>query len=161
MTEQVTPEERIAALGLRLPPVPAPVAAYVPAVRSGPYVFTSGQLPMVDGELVETGKVGTDVDADVSPEAAKAAARICVLNALAAVRDLVGELGKVRRIVKVVGYVASSPNFTGQPGVVNGASELLGEIFGDAGAHARSAVGVAALPLDAPVEIELIVEVRD
>lgn len=161
MTEQVTPEERIAALGLRLPPVPAPVAAYVPAVRSGPYVFTSGQLPMVDGELVETGKVGTDVDADVSPEAARAAARICVLNALAAVRDLVGELGKVRRIVKVVGYVASSPNFTGQPGVVNGASELLGEIFGDAGAHARSAVGVAALPLDAPVEIELIVEVRD
>jgi enamine deaminase RidA (YjgF/YER057c/UK114 family) len=156
-----TPEQRLAALGLALPPVAAPVAAYVSAVRSGGYVYTAGQLPTVDGELVEVGKVGTGADADVSPEAAKAAARICVLNALAAVRAVIGELSNVVRVVKVVGYVASMTNFTGQAGVVNGASELLAEVFGaDVGAHARSSVGVAVLPLDAPVEIELVVEIR-
>lgn len=159
-----TPEERLAELGLTLPPVAKPLASYVPAVRSGSYVYTAGQLPTVDGELVETGKVGTGADAPVSPEAAKAAARICALNGLAAVRSVVGELSNVVRVVKVVGYVASMPNFTGQAGVVNGASDLLGEVFGagpDAvGAHARSSVGVAVLPLDAPVEIELTVEVR-
>lgn len=157
-----TPEERISALGLTLPPVAKPVAAYVPAVRTGAYVYTSGQLPTVDGELVEVGRVGTDADAAVSPEAAKAAARVCALNALAAVRGVVGDLSKVVRVVKVVGFVASMPNFTGQPGVVNGASELLGEVFPDGvGQHARSAVGVAVLPLDAPVEVELVVEVAD
>lgn len=150
-----TPDERLASLGLTLPAVPAPVAAYIPAVRSGSYVYTSGQLPMVDGALPVTGKVG----AEVTPEQANDLARVAVLNAIAAVRAEVGDLGKVQRIVKVVGYVASAPEFTGQPGVVNGASELLGEVFGDAGRHARSAVGVAVLPLDAPVEIELVVEV--
>jgi enamine deaminase RidA (YjgF/YER057c/UK114 family) len=150
-----TPEQRLAALGLTLPAVPAPVAAYIPTVRSGAHVFTSGQLPMVDGALKVTGKVG----AEVTPEQAKDLARIAALNAIAAVRAEVGELSQVRRIVKVVGYVASAPDFTGQPGVVNGASELLGEVFGDAGRHARSAVGVAVLPLDAPVEVELVVEV--
>lgn len=146
--------DRLAELGLELPPVVAPVAAYVPAVRTGNLVYTSGQLPMVNGELSATGKVG---DA-VSPDDAKAAARICALNALAAVDALVG-IDSVTRIVKVVGFVASAPGFTGQPGVVNGASLLFGEVFGDAGQHARSAVGVAELPLDAPVEVELIVEV--
>jgi enamine deaminase RidA (YjgF/YER057c/UK114 family) len=141
-----TPEERLAALGLALPPVATPLAAYVPAVRTGNLVYTAGQLPLVDGVL--------------GPDAAKAAARICALNALAAVRGVVGELSRVVRIVKVVGYVASDPAFSAQPGVVNGASELLAQLFGDAGLHARSAVGVAALPLDAPVEVELIVEVR-
>ena len=150
-----SPEQRLAELGLTLPPVPAPVAAYIPSVRSGAYVFTSGQVPMVDGALQVTGKVG----AEVSAEQAKELARTAVLNAIAAVHAEVGDLSRVRRIVKVVGYVASAPDFTGQPGVVNGASELLGEVFGDAGRHARSAVGVAVLPLDAPVEIELIVEV--
>jgi enamine deaminase RidA (YjgF/YER057c/UK114 family) len=150
-----TPEERLAALGRTLPGVAAPVAAYVPAVRSGSHIFTSGQLPMVEGKLAATGKVG----AEVSPEDAKKLAATCVLNALAAVKAEIGELSKVRRVVKVVGFVASAPDFTGQPGVVNGASELLGEVFGDAGVHARSAVGVAVLPLDAPVEVELIVEV--
>ncbi|MDQ1643007.1 MAG: hypothetical protein QOJ90_2358 [Actinomycetota bacterium] len=150
-----TPEERIVELGLELPPVAAPVAAYVPAVRSGNWVFTSGQVPMVAGSLAATGKVGAEVAAD----RAKELAAICALNALAAVKAEIGELSAVRRVVKVVGFVASSPDFTGQPGVVNGASELLGQIFGDAGVHARSAVGVAALPLDAPVEVELIVEV--
>jgi enamine deaminase RidA (YjgF/YER057c/UK114 family) len=149
-----SPEQRLAGLGLTLPPVPAPVAAYVPTVRSGAFVFTSGQLPMVDGALPVTGKVG----ADVTAEQAKELARTAALNAIAAVRAEVGELGRIRRVVKVVGYVASTPDFTGQPGVVNGASELLGEVFGDAGRHARSAVGVAVLPLDAPVEVELIVE---
>ena len=133
----------------------APVAAYVPAVRSGSYVFTSGQLPMVDGSLAATGKVG----AEVSAEDAKQLAATCALNALAAIKAEIGDLDRVRRIVKVVGFVASMPDFTGQPGVVNGASELLGEVFGDKGVHARSAVGVAVLPLDAPVEVELIVEV--
>lgn len=150
-----TPEERLAALGLALPEVAKPVAAYVPAVRTGSYVYTSGQLPFVGGQLVATGKVG----ADVTPEQAKELARTCALNALAAVRAEVGELSAVTRVVKVVGFVASSPDFTGQPGVVNGASELLGEVFGDAGVHARSAVGVTSLPLDAPVEVEIVVEV--
>lgn len=146
---------RLEELGLHLPPVAAPVAAYVPTVRSGNLVFTSGQLPFVAGVLPATGKVGTEVAA---VEAAQFA-RIAVLNALAAVAAEIGSLDRVRRIVKLVGFVASSPEFTGQPAVVNGASELLGEIFGEAGQHARSAVGVAVLPLDAPVEIELIVEV--
>ena len=146
---------RLAELGLTLPPVVAPVAAYVPARRSGSFVYTSGQLPMVDGVLPHTGKVG----AAVSPEEAADLARICALNALAAVDALVG-LDAVVGVVKVVGFVASDPSFTGQPGVVNGASNLLGEVFGDAGVHARSAVGVAVLPLDSPVEVELIVEVR-
>jgi enamine deaminase RidA (YjgF/YER057c/UK114 family) len=150
-----TPEERLADLGLTVPEVARPVAAYVPAVRTGSYVYTSGQLPMVAGQLAATGKVG----AEVTPEAAKDLARICALNALAAVRAEVGDLSAVTRVVKVVGFVASTPEFTGQPGVVNGASELLGAVFGDAGVHARSAVGVASLPLDAPVEVEIVVEV--
>ncbi|ACU98574.1 RidA family protein [Saccharomonospora viridis] len=145
---------RLTELGIELPAVAAPVAAYVPAVRTGSYVYTSGQLPFVDGELAATGKVG----AEVSPEEAKQHARTAVLNALAAVHDLVG-IDSVVRIVKVVGYVASSEGFGGQPAVINGASEVLGEIFGDAGAHARAAVGVAELPLGAPVEVELTVEV--
>jgi enamine deaminase RidA (YjgF/YER057c/UK114 family) len=148
-------EERLAALGLTLPEVVAPLAAYTPAVRTGAYVFTSGQLPMVDGKLTATGKVG----AEVTAEQAKELARTCALNALAAVRSVVGDLDEVVRVVKVVGFVASAPDFTGQPGVINGASELLGEVFGDAGVHARSAVGVAVLPLDAPVEVEIQVEV--
>jgi enamine deaminase RidA (YjgF/YER057c/UK114 family) len=152
-----SPEQRLTELGLALPEVAKPVAAYVPAVRSGAYVYTSGQLPLVDGELVATGKVGAEVDA----ERAKELAATCALNALAAVRAEVGDLARVRRVVKVVGFVASAPDFTGQPGVINGASELLGQVFGDAGVHARSAVGVAVLPLDAPVEVEVIVEVAD
>lgn len=146
--------DRLVELGIELPPVAAPVACYVPAVRSGQHVYTSGQLPMVAGTLLATGKVGVEVTADE----AVGYARTCALNALAAIHALVG-IDNVRRVVKVVGFVASSPDFTGQPGVVNGASNFLGEVFGDAGAHARSAVGVAVLPLDAPVEIELIVEV--
>jgi enamine deaminase RidA (YjgF/YER057c/UK114 family) len=148
------PLRRLAELGLELPAVAAPLAAYVPAVRSGHLVYTAGQLPTVDGALAGTGKVG----ADVTTEQAAELARTCALNALAAVHALVG-LDAVTRVVKVVGYVASAPEFTGQPAVVNGASELLAEVFGAAGAHARSSVGVAALPLDAPVEVELIVEV--
>jgi enamine deaminase RidA (YjgF/YER057c/UK114 family) len=146
---------RLAELGIELPPVTAPLAAYVPARRSGAFVYTSGQLPMVDGALQRTGKVGREV----SVEDAAGLARIAALNALAAVHGLVG-LDAVSGVVKVLGFVASAPDFTGQPAVVNGASALLGEVFGDAGAHARSAVGVAVLPLDAPVEIELIVELR-
>jgi enamine deaminase RidA (YjgF/YER057c/UK114 family) len=138
-----------------MPPVAAPVAAYVPAVRTGSLVYTSGQLPFAGGELAATGKVG----AEVSPEEAKRHARTCVLNALAAVDAFTG-VEEIVRVVKVVGFVASAEGFTGQPAVINGASELLGEIFGEAGTHARSAVGVAELPLGAPVEIELIVEVR-
>jgi enamine deaminase RidA (YjgF/YER057c/UK114 family) len=145
---------RLKELGLTLPPVVPPVAAYVPAVQTGNLVYTSGQLPMVDGELPAVGKVG----AQVTAEQGKELARTCALNALAAIDALVG-IDSVVRVVKVVGFVASSPDFTGQPGVINGASELLGEVFGDKGRHARSAVGVAALPLDAPVEVELIVEV--
>jgi enamine deaminase RidA (YjgF/YER057c/UK114 family) len=146
---------RLAELGIRLPPVSSPVAAYVPAIRSGSLVFTSGQLPFIDGGLRRTGKVGGSVDV----EAASADAKVCALNALAAIDDLVG-LDTVVRIVKVVGFVASAEGFTGQPRVVNGASELLGKIFGDVGQHARSAVGVAELPLGAPVEVELTVEVQ-
>lgn len=151
----VSPTARLAELGLTLPPVAAPLAAYVPARRSGSFVFTSGQLPTVDGALPRTGKVG----GAVTPEEAAELARTCALNALAAVDALVG-LDSVVGVVKLVGFVASEPEFTGQPAVINGASNLIGEIFGEAGAHARSAVGVAALPLDAPVEVELIVEVR-
>ena len=148
-------EDKIAALGLKLPQVVPPLATYQPAVRSGSYVFTSGQLPMVDGALPATGKVG----AEVSPEQAKELAATCALNALAAVKSVIGDLDKIQRVVKVVGFVASAPDFTGQPGVLNGASELLGEILGDKGVHARSAVGVAVLPLDAPVEVEIQVEI--
>jgi enamine deaminase RidA (YjgF/YER057c/UK114 family) len=150
-----TPEERLAAAGLTLPEVVAPLAAYVPAVRSGSMIYTSGQLPIADGQLQATGKVGTDVSADE----AHGLARICALNALAAVVSLTGSLSAVRRVVKVTGFVASAPDFTGQPQVINGASELLLEIFGEAGRHARSAVGTAVLPRDAPVEVELIVEI--
>jgi enamine deaminase RidA (YjgF/YER057c/UK114 family) len=145
---------RLADLGVVLPSVAKPLAAYVPAVQTGDLVYTSGQLPLVEGKLTHIGKVG----AAVTPEEAKKAARTCALNALAAIDALVG-IDRVNRVVKVVGFVASAPGFSGQPGVVNGASEFLGEVFGDAGVHARSAVGVAELPLDAPVEVELIVEV--
>ncbi len=148
-------EERLAALGHVVPDVAPPVAVYVPAVRTGSLVYTSGQLPLSGGALLATGKVG----AEVTPEAAKELAAQCALNAIAAVKSLVGDLDSVVRVVKVVGFVASKPDFTGQPAVVNGASELLGAAFGEAGVHARSAVGVAALPLDAPVEVEVIVEV--
>jgi enamine deaminase RidA (YjgF/YER057c/UK114 family) len=150
----VTASSRLKELGLELPPVVPPVAAYVPAVQTGSLVYTSGQLPMSGGEMAHTGLVG----GPVTPEQAKDLARTCALNALAAIDALVG-LDSITRVVKVVGFVASAPGFTGQPGVVNGASELLGDVFGEAGRHARSAVGVAALPLDAPVEVELIVEV--
>ncbi|WP_404391183.1 RidA family protein [Humibacillus xanthopallidus] len=150
-------EDRLAELGLSVPELVPPVAAYVPVVRDGDLVFTSGQLPMVDGALAATGKVGAEVDAD----AAKALAETCALNAIAAIKSEVGDLDTVSRVVKVVGFVASDPGFTGQPGVINGASELLVKAFGDKGIHARSAVGVAALPLDAPVEVEVIVSVRD
>ena len=150
-----TPEERLHELGLAVPEVAKPVASYVPAVRSGHHVFTSGQLPMREGQLIATGKVG----GEVTPEEALACARQCALNAIAAVRAEVGELANVKRIVKVVAFVASTPDFTGQPGVANGASELFGAVFGDAGQHARSAVGVPVLPLDAPVEVEIVVEV--
>jgi enamine deaminase RidA (YjgF/YER057c/UK114 family) len=150
-----TAEERLAELGLTLPAVVAPVAAYVPAVRTGTYVYTAGQLPMADGKLLATGKVG---DA-VSAEDAAGLARTCALNALAAAASAAGGLSAITRIVKVTGFVASAPGFTGQPQVINGASELLTEVFGEAGQHARSAVGVAVLPMDAPVEVELIAEV--
>ena len=149
-----SPSARLAELGLTLPTVVPPVGSYLPAARSGNHVYTSGQLPMVDGALPATGKVG----GGVTPERAAEVARFCALNALAAVDSLVG-LDSVTRVVKLVGFVASAPDFTGQPGVVNGASDLLLEVFGEAGKHARSAVGVAVLPLDAPVECELIVEV--
>ena len=147
---------RLAELGLTLPDVVPPLAAYQPAVRSGAYVFTAGQLPLVDGKLTTTGKVG----AEVSPEDAYDLARVCALNALAAVHSVTGDLDRIARVVKVVGFVASAPDFTGQPAVVNGASELLGEVLGDKGVHARSAVGVAVLPLDAPVEVEIQVELE-
>lgn len=150
-----TPEQRLEELGLAVPEVPKPVAAYVPAVRSGQHVFTSGQLPMRAGELMAVGKVG----GEVSAEEAYDCAQQCALNAIAAVKSIVGELSEVKRVVKVVAFVASTPDFTGQPGVANGASELLGKVFGDAGIHARSAVGVPVLPLDAPVEVEILVEI--
>ena len=153
-------EDRLAELGLTVPEVAAPVAAYVPAVQDGSRVFTSGQLPMVSGELVQTGKVG-EGHGLVPPEDAKKLAELCALNAIAAVRSLVGDLDRVAQVVKIVGFVASDPSFTGQPGVVNGASELLGKAFGEAGVHARSAVGVAVLPLDAPVEVEIVVALAD
>lgn len=151
-----TPTERLAELGLALPAVSTPAGAYVPAVRTGALVFTAGQIPIVDGAIPTTGKVG----AEVSAERAKELARICVLNALAAVASEAGSVDEIARVVKLVGFVASTPDFSGQPGVVDGASELLRDIFGDAGLHARSAVGVAALPRDVPVEVELIVELR-
>ncbi|MEU2549674.1 RidA family protein [Streptomyces roseolus] len=150
-------EARIAELGLKLPEVVPPIAAYQPAVQSGVYVYTAGQLPMVEGKLPVTGKVG----AEVTPEEAKALAATCALNALAAVKSVAGDLDRIKRVVKVVGFVASAPDFTGQPGVLNGASELLGEILGDKGVHARSAVGVTVLPLDAPVEVEVQVELTE
>ena len=149
--------ERLAELGLTVPAVAAPVAAYAPAVVTGGYVYTAGQLPFVDGALPVTGKVGATVDA----ETATAEARTAALNALAAVQSVAGSLDRVARVVKVTVFVASDPAFTGQPGVANGASTLVGEVFGDAGVHARSAVGVAVLPLDAPVEVELVVELTD
>ncbi len=151
-----SPAERLAELGLTLPPVVAPVAAYVPAVRTGGFVYTSGQLPMVDGKLAAVGKVG----AEVSGTDAADMARTCALNALAAAASAAGGLDAIARIVKVTGFVASAPGFSGQPQVVNGASELLIEVFGEDGRHARSAVGVAELPLNAPVEVELIAEIR-
>jgi enamine deaminase RidA (YjgF/YER057c/UK114 family) len=150
----VTWSERLAEQGIKLPEVVAPLAAYVPAVRTGNLVYTAGQLPMTAGKLAVTGKVG----ANVAPELAKTMTRVCALNALAAVDSLVG-IDSVTRVIKVVGFVASTPGFNGQPGVINGASELFGEVFGDAGTHARSAVGVSELPLDAPVEVEVIFEV--
>ena len=145
---------RLSELGITLPGVATPVASYVPAMTTGNLLFTAGQLPFVDGQLVRTGKVGTDISAS---EAA-ALARICTLNALAAAKATLGSLDRVTRIVKVNGFVASHPDFIGQPQVLNGASEILGEIFGDLGHHARAAVGVAVLPLDAPVEVDLILE---
>ncbi|MEV8530709.1 RidA family protein [Streptomyces sp. NPDC051211] len=150
-------EAKLAQLGLTLPEVVPPLAAYQPAVRSGQYVYTAGQLPMVKGSLPLTGKVG----AEVSAEQAKELAATCALNALAAVKSVIGDLDKIVRVVKVVGFIASAPDFTAQPGVLNGASELLGEVLGPKGVHARSAVGVAVLPLDAPVEVEFLVEISD
>ena len=152
-----TVEAAIAARGLTLPEVVPPIAAYQPAVRSGAYVFTAGQLPLVDGKLPLTGKVG----AEVTAEEAKELAATCALNALAAVKSVTGDLDRVARVVKVVGYVASAADFTGQSGVITGASELLGEVLGEKGVHARSAVGVAVLPLDAPVEVEIQVELAE
>jgi enamine deaminase RidA (YjgF/YER057c/UK114 family) len=149
------PEEKLAELGLKLPEVAKPVAAYVPAVRTGNLVYTSGQLPLREGTLIATGKVG---DA-VTPEVAAECAQQCALNALAAVKAEIGDLANIKRIVKAVAFIASTREFTGQPQVANGASELFGQVFGEIGQHARSAVGVPVLPLDAPVEVELIVEV--
>lgn len=154
MSAQASWKARLGELGLALPEVVAPLASYVPAVRTGDLVYTAGQLPMQAGKLAGTGKLG----AQVTPDEGKALARICALNALAAVDSLVG-IDSVTRVVKVVGFVASAPGFNGQPSVINGASDLIAEVFGDRGAHARSAVGVSELPLDAPVEVELIVEV--
>jgi enamine deaminase RidA (YjgF/YER057c/UK114 family) len=153
-------EQRLADLGLTLPEVAAPVAAYVPALQHGDLVYVSGQLPWEDGKLPATGKVG-EAEGLVDPATAQRLARQCALNAIAALKAHLGDLDRVVQVVKVVGFVASDPSFTGQPGVVNGASELLGQAFGDAGVHARSAVGVAVLPLDTPVEVEITVAVRD
>ena len=149
-------DDRLKELSITLADPAAPAGAYVPAIVDGDHVLTSGQLPLVDGALPVTGHVGAEVD----PEQAKEMARLCVVNALAAIRSVVGDLDRVEQVVKVVGFVSSAPDFTGQPGVINGASELLGEVFGDAGEHARSAVGVAALPLGSPVEVEVTVRVR-
>ncbi|GAB3558589.1 RidA family protein [Spelaeicoccus albus] len=154
-------ESAIADLGLALPEVVPPVASYVPAVVSGDYVYTAGQLPMIDGKLGAVGKVAAEGgDGVVDQQTAADMARVCALNALAAVKSAVGDLDKIVRVVKVVGFVASDPSFTQQPQVVNGASDLLGKVFGDRGVHARSAVGVAVLPMNAPVEVELIVQVE-
>jgi len=150
----VSVEARLAALGLELPEVATPAGAYVPAVISGNLVFTAGQIPLVDGKLMAEGRLG----AEISAEQGKEIAQRCALNAIAAVKSVLGDLGRVKKVVKVVGFVASTPDFTAQPGVVNGASELLQAAFGDVGIHARSAVGVAVLPLNSPVEVELIVE---
>ncbi|WP_157374448.1 RidA family protein [Haematomicrobium sanguinis] len=147
-------ETALANLGLSVPEAPKPLAAYVPAVISGPYVYTAGQLPFINGELTDTGKVG----AEVTPERAKELAEVSILNALGAIKGQIADLDRITRIVKVVGFVASDPEFYGQPGVINGASELLGSVFGDAGIHARSAVGVTVLPMNSPVEIEVIAE---
>lgn len=147
-------EQKIQELGLTLPPVAAPAGAYLPAIISGNLVFTAGQIPLVDGKLMATGKIG----AELTAEQGKEIAQRCALNAVAAVKSVIGDLDRITRIVKVVGFVASTPDFTAQPTVINGASEFLQEVFGEIGKHARSAVGVAALPLDAPVEVELIVE---
>ena len=156
-------EQRLAEMGVTLPDVAAPVAAYVPAVISGNHVYTSGQLPFIDGKLPAAGKVsagdeGSSDEPTVSPEEAKEYAAVCAVNALAAVKSVIGDLDRITRIVKVVGFVSSDPSFTGQPGVINGASELLGRVLGDAGQHAWSAVGVSVLPLDSPVEVEPIAE---
>ena len=153
-------EQRLAELGLAVPGVAAPAGAYVPAVQHAGLVFTSGQLPFVDGQLPATGKVG-DGAGLVPADDANRLAGLCALNAIAAVKSLVGDLDRVTQVVKVVGFVASDPAFTGQPGVINGASELLGQAFGEAGVHARSAVGVAVLPMDTPVEVEITVAVGD
>lgn len=150
-------EDRLHAIGLTVPPVVMPLAAYVPAMRSGIHVYTAGQLPMVEGELAAVGRLGAEISAEEGAELAK----ICGLNAIAAVKSVIGNLDRVVRVVKVVGFVASTPEFTSHPAVVNGASNLFKEAFGEAGVHARSAVGVAALPLGAPVEVEMIVEVAD
>ena len=147
-------EQRLLDLGITLPEVVQPLASYVPAVVTGNYVYTAGQLPLINGELPALGKVG----AEVTPEAAREYAATCAVNALAAIKSQIGDLDRISRIVKVVGFVASDPSFTGQPQVINGASDLLGQVLGDAGAHARSAVGVAVLPRDAPVEVEIIAE---
>ncbi len=147
-------EARLAELGLALPEVATPAGAYVPAVISGNLVFTAGQIPLVDGKLMAEGRLG----AEISAEAGKEIAQRCALNAIAAVKSVLGDLERVKKVVKVVGFVASTPEFTAQPGVVNGASELLQAAFGDKGIHARSAVGVAVLPLNSPVEVELVVE---
>ncbi|GAB2939758.1 RidA family protein [Nonomuraea fastidiosa] len=151
----MTPEQKLEELGYTLPPPVTPVGSYLPTVRTGDLLYTSGQVPILEGKLHQTGKLGADLGVDEG----KAAARQCVLNALAALKAELGELSRVRRIVKVVVFVASAPDFVDQPQVANGASDLLAEVFGEAGRHARSAVGVAALPLDAPVEVELIAEV--
>lgn len=153
-------EQRLAELGHTVPEVVPPVGSYVPALQQGELVFTSGQLPMVGGELPATGKVG-DGEGLVDPVEAQRLAGLCALNAIAAVKSVVGDLDRVTRVVKVVGFVSSHPSFTGQPGVVNGASDLLARAFGEAGVHARSAVGVTSLPLDTPVEVEVVVAVRD
>lgn len=149
-------DDRLADLSITLTDPPAPAGAYVPAIVDGDHVLTSGQLPLVDGALPTTGHVGAEVD----PKVAKDLARTCAINAIAAIRSVIGDLDRIEQVVKVVGFVSSAPDFTGQPGVINGASELLGEVFGAAGEHARSAVGVAALPLGAPVEVEVTVRVR-
>ncbi|WP_326688886.1 MULTISPECIES: RidA family protein [unclassified Streptomyces] len=150
-------EDKLAELGLTLPVTATPAGAYVPAVQSGKYIYTAGQVPLVEGTLPLTGKVG----GEVTPEEAKELARTAALNVLAAVKSVAGDLDRVARVVKVTGFVASAPDFTGQPGVINGASELLGEVLGEKGVHARSAVGVAVLPMDAPVEVEAQVELAD